>query len=60
MFFVAVSGYVPAVVNETLQKHLHTVAVCMNRHWTNSVGQVSVCASLGKNKKRAWGLQTPH
>lgn len=38
MFFVAVFSYVPAMVNETLQKHLHTAAICMNRHWTNSVG----------------------
>lgn len=38
MFFVAVFSYVPAMVNETVQKHLHTAAICINRHWTNSVG----------------------
>lgn len=50
MFFVAVFGYVTAVVNETVQKHLGTAAICINRHWTNSVGQVSVCGSLDKDK----------
>lgn len=38
MFFVAVFGYVPAVVNETVQKHLCTAAIFIKRHWTSSVG----------------------
>lgn len=31
MFFIGIFNNVHATVNETVQKHLHTTAICINR-----------------------------